>query len=158
MPALPFVDLATLDFDHPELTLDDIRKVNPQRFEFEMLSAILFIDPEKKVMAAYKDLTGEDFWVRGHIPGRPLFPGVLMIECAAQLVSYYVMTQSEVKGFLGFGGVDQVKFRGQVKPGERLIMLGKMLEMRGRRRNVGATQGYVNGEMVFEGIITGMII
>ncbi|MCK4625241.1 MAG: beta-hydroxyacyl-ACP dehydratase, partial [Phycisphaerae bacterium] len=57
----------------------------------------------------------------------------------------------------GFGGVDDVKFRGQVVPGDRIIMLGKMVEMR-KRRCIGAVQGFVNGQMVFEGTITGMLI
>lgn len=156
MPPEPFMDVSKLDQTRVLVDREGVGRVNPHRFEFQQLDGILCI--EENVIAGYRDLREDEFWVRGHIPGRPVFPGVLMIECAAQLVSYYVMTHSEVKGFLGFGGVDQVKFRGQVKPGDRLIMLGKMIEMRGRRRNVSATQGYVNGEMVYEGIITGMII
>ena len=57
--------------------------------------------------------------------------------------------------FLGFGGVDGVKFRGVVEPGDRLVILGKMIEVR-PRRCLGATQGLVNGQMVYEGMITGM--
>jgi len=157
MPAQPFVDLATLDFEHPALTLEDIRKVNPQRFEFELLTAVLFIDEHNMRMAAYKDLTPQDFWVRGHIPGRPLFPGVLMIEAAAQMSSYYITKARDGNKFVGFGGVDEVKFRGQVVPPCRFVLLGRMLEMRPRRA-VCATQGFVDGKMVFEGRITGMPI
>ena len=157
MPAQPFVDLATLDFARPALTLDDIRKVNPQRFEFEMLTAVLFIDEVNTTMAAYKDLTPEDFWVRGHIPGRPLFPGVLMIEAAAQMSSYYITKALGGDKFVGFGGVDEVKFRGQVVPPCRFVLLGKMIEFRPRRA-VCDTQGFVDGKMVFEGRITGMPI
>ena len=157
MPAQPYLDLAELDFDHPALTLDDIRNVNPQRFEFEMLSAILFIDEGRKLMAAYKDLAPGDFWVRGHIPGRPLFPGVLMIEAAAQMSSYYITKALGGGRFVGFGGVDEVKFRGQVVPPCRFVLVGKMVEFRPRRA-ICDCQGFVDGKMVFEGRITGMPI
>jgi 3-hydroxyacyl-[acyl-carrier-protein] dehydratase len=78
-----------------------------------------------------------------------------MIETAAQLVSYYAMTNSKRHDFIGFAGVSNVRFRGQVVPGDRLVMAGKMLEIRSRRC-VGATQAFVRGEMVYEGVITGM--
>ena len=70
-------------------------------------------------MAGYRDVRDDEFWVRGHIPGRPIFPGVLMIETAAQLVGYYAMSKMPSQGFLGFGGVEDVKFRGTVVPGQR---------------------------------------
>ena len=155
MPAQPFVDLATLDFEHPIATLEEVRKVNPQRFEFEMLTAILFFDEAHKVLGAYKDLAADEFWVRGHIPGRPLMPGALMIEAAAQMSSYFITKALGGTKFVGFGGVDDVKFRGQVIPPCRFVLLGKMVEMRPRRA-VCDTQGFVDGKMVFEGRITGM--
>jgi 3-hydroxyacyl-[acyl-carrier-protein] dehydratase len=118
----------------------------------------MVMDTDQHVIAGYRDVRADEFWVKAHIPGRPLFPGVLMIETAAQLVSYYVMKCYPDKGFVGFGGVDGVKFRGAVQPGDRLVLLGKMLEIRGLRRAVGQTQGLVNGQMVYEGKITGMIL
>jgi 3-hydroxyacyl-[acyl-carrier-protein] dehydratase len=130
--------------------------VNPHRFEFQMLDGIFFIDRPTGLIAGYRDCRHDEFWVRGHIPGRPIFPGVLMIEAAAQLVSYYAMSHQK-KGFLGFGGVTDVKFRGSVSPGQRVILLGKMIEER-PRRCVGAAQAFVDSQMVFEGLITGMWI
>ena len=80
------------------------------------------------------------------------------VETAAQLVSYGAQKLSEEQdGFLGFAAVDGVKFRGSVSPGQTIIMVGKMLEIR-KRRCVGATQGFVDGTMVYEGLITGMWI
>jgi len=106
---------------------------------------------------AFKDVREDEFWVRGHIPGRPLLPGVLMIEAAAQMCSLYYKVVQKDERFLGFGGVDGVKFRGQVAPGERLILLGKAVEIRGRRA-VFDTQGIVGERLVFEARITGMPI
>lgn len=155
MPPQPFMDLESLDFDTVVADRDAIYSILPHRHEFMRLDAICAIDLDAGVMAGYVDLREDDFWVKGHIPGRPIFPGVMMIETAAQLVSYYTMTAEPGEGFLGFGGVDGVKFRGSVEPGQRVVMLGKMLEMR-KRRCIGATQAFVDGKMVYEGTITGM--
>ncbi len=134
---------------------DGIDAVNPQRFEFKQLDGMYYIDHEAGEMAGFRDVKADEFWVRGHIPGRPLFPGALMIECAAQLVSYYARTYKPGNGFVGFGGVDNMKFRGTVTPGQRIILIGTMVEMR-RRRCKGAVQGYVDAALIFEGTITGM--
>ncbi len=157
------VDLATLDLDAVQLPIEAIRDLNPHRYEMEQLSGVIHLDPAAGEVVAYKDVGDGEFWVRGHIPGRPLFPGVLMIEAAAQMCSLYYKTVQADERFLGFGGVDQVKFRGQVAPGDRLILLGRAREIR-RRRAVFDTQGVVRQgadrpfRLVYEGRITGMPI
>ncbi len=155
MPPKPIIDLAELDTSKVDIPKDDIYRVNPHRFEFQQLDGIYFIDYENYIMAGYRDVRDDEFWVRGHIPGRPLLPGVLMIEAAAQLVSYYAISHAKKSGFMGFAGVNDVKFRGTVRPGKKIIMLGKMVEQR-PRRYTGDTQGFVDGKMVYEGRITGM--
>ena len=155
MPPEPLFDFSGLDLNNPIVDKEGIYQVNPHRFEFMLLDAIVYVDYEKGRAAGYRDVRDDEFWVRGHIPGRPLFPGVLMIEAAAQLFSYLVMSEYPEKGFLGFGGVTDVKFRGAVVPGDRLIILGQLTEQRSRRI-VGSTQAYVDGNQVYEGVITGM--
>ena len=154
MPPQTLFDIRDVDFSKFIATRDEIYQINPHRFEFMQLDGICHLDYEAGDIAGVRHIRDDEFWVRGHIPGRPIFPGVLMMETAAQLVSYYVM-RNEPKGFLGFGGVDGVKFRGAVVPGDTVIMLGKMVEMRSRRC-VGATQAYVGDRLVYEGLITGM--
>ena len=155
MPPKPLFDISAIDCTKLIVDREAIAKVNPHRFEFRQLDGIVRIDRQAGEIVGLRQLREDEFWVRGHIPGRPLFPGVLMIETSAQLVSYYVMSENPDKGFLGFAGVDGVKFRGSVVPGQQLIMLGKMVEDR-PRRCVGQTQAFVNGELVYEGLITGM--
>ena len=157
MPAKPLFDMSKLDLNTVIVDSAGVDAVNPQRFEFKQLDGLYLVDHDAGEMAGFRDVKDDEFWVRGHIPGRPLFPGAMMIETAAQLVSYYAMTDRPDSGFLGFGGVDGVKFRGEIAPGDRIVLVGKVLEMR-RRRCVGAVQGYIDGKMVFEGTITGMWI
>ena len=154
--APPFLyDISSLDLNKVVVPLEEIRKVIPQRYEMEMLSGIIL--DEEMMMVGFKDLTPEEFWVRGHIPGRPLMPGVLMIECAAQLCAFSTMRQQPEMGFVGFAKCDNVRFRGVVVPPTRLYMIAKTVEL-GRRRAVADCQGICNGSLVFEARITGMSV
>lgn len=155
MPPKKLFDISGIDTSKLIVDREDIQKVNPHRFEFQQLDGIYHLDHDNCEIAGLRDVKENEFWVRGHIPDRPLFPGVLMIETAAQLVSYYAMTATPGHGFMGFARVEDVKFRGTVTPGQKIIMIGKMVKMHARQC-VGDTQGFVDGEMVFEGRITGM--
>ena len=106
MPPQTIYGLEIVDFDRPVFTIDEIRKVNPQRFEMEQLTAILHVDREGNGLIGYKDITPNEFWVRGHMPEFPLMPGVVLCECAAQLARFYARKYELLEGdFLGFGGM-----------------------------------------------------
>lgn len=152
-----FVNLDEIDLEKIEVGIDGIRTVNPHRFEMEQLNGILKFDPANGIIIGFKDVKEGEFWVRGHIPGRPLLPGVLMIEAAAQLCTYYYKRSNKDNRFLGFAGIDKVKFRGTVSPGDKLLIIAKKIELRSRRA-IFDTQGVVNNKLVFEGVITGMIV
>ena len=153
------VDLALLDFDKPIAGIDEIREFNPQRFEMEQLTAILWEDLDTKRCAAYKDITEDEFWVRGHMPGMPLMPGVVMLEAVAQLSSYYTQKHDLLGSpMVGFGGVDEVRFRGVVTPGKRLILLVQLNKARRGRMIVASFQGVVDGNLVLEGCLRGIPI
>jgi 3-hydroxyacyl-[acyl-carrier-protein] dehydratase len=155
MPPPLLFDLAGMDLTRVVMGPDEIRRYNPHRHEMEQLSAIVHLDRETGRIVALREIGADEFWVRGHIPGRPLFPGVLLIEAAAQMCSLYYKWVTEDSRFLGFGGVDEVKFRGQVVPGDRLVLLGQAEEIRSRRARFRA-QGVVKDALVFEGRITGV--
>ncbi len=155
MPPKMVVNLDQIDLNQVEDDIEGIRRHNRQRCEMEMLTGIIQYNPEEKYVVGFKDTSPDDFWVKGHIPGRPLMPGVLICECAAQLCSYYHSRTERKPRFFGFAGLSGVKFRGQVLPGDRLIMVTK-LRQRKSRISAFDCQGYVNGRMVFEGTIRGM--
>lgn len=157
MPPPPLIDPSIVANGDILADRDAIARMNPQRFEFSLLHAVTYINLEQRLFGGYVDVKHDDWWVRGHIPGRPIFPGVLQVECAAQLASFLHKLVLEESGFLGFAGLDEVKFRGTVQPPARLVMVAKGLEIK-RRRTICACQGFVNSTMVFEGVITGMVI
>ncbi|MDX2036018.1 MAG: 3-hydroxyacyl-ACP dehydratase FabZ family protein [Isosphaeraceae bacterium] len=156
MPPAPLVDPKTIDTSKVVADLEAIRRANPQRFEMEQLTAIVHCDPVDKIVIGYKDLTEDEFWVRGHMPGYPLMPGVIICEAAAQLSSYFCSVINLVEdSFIGFGGLEDVRFRGMVKPGDRLILVSKAVRVH-RRQTIFETQGFVDGNMVYHGRIIGV--
>ena len=114
------------------------------------------LDLESHLIIGYKDVRADEFWVRGHMPDYPLMPGVLMCEAAAQLCSYYCHVIRLVDdGFIGFGGMEDVRFRGQVRPGDRLLMVAQAHRVH-RRQTIFETQGFVETNMVYHGKIIGV--
>ena len=151
------VDLSEIDLNHQVASIEDIRKYNPQRFEMEQLTAIVLEDTERNLVVGYKDISRNEFWVRGHMPGMPLMPGVVMCESAAQLSSYYVQKYDLLKAaMVGFGGMEDVRFRDPVVPGDRLVMAVELIKARPRRMLMCRFQGFVRNELVVEGIIKGI--
>jgi 3-hydroxyacyl-[acyl-carrier-protein] dehydratase len=156
MPPQVHFDVQQLDAGRVIADKEAIRRLLPQRYEMEQLDAIIYLDPEQGIIAGYKDVRHDEWWVRGHMPGYPLLPGVLMCEAAAQLASYYAMSQHTMScDFIGFGGLEKVRFRSPVHPGDRLILVGKAVKMH-RRQMVFNVQAFVGGAMVFQGEIIGV--
>ncbi len=156
MPPSLIFDISGIDLDAVVADQEAVRAVNPQRGDMEHLNGIVWFNNDGFAIG-YKDIRADEFWVEGHIPGRPLLPGVLMIEAAAQLSSYYVKAVLKTDGFIGFGGVEDCKFRQSVEPGVRLYLLAK--QMPGRHRRFKSTmQGLVNGQIVFEATIIGVVM
>ena len=159
MAQKPLFDISDLDQSRIAYDASAIDAVNPHRGAMRQLDGIFYCDPGFEGGVAFKDVRDDEFWVDGHIPGRPLMPGVLMIEAAAQFASFLSAKQGmrPEGGFLGFTGVEQAKFRGTVEPGDRLLILVEQVESR-PRRFICQTQGLVEGRPVFEARVVGMPI
>ena len=152
-------DLSTIDFSRVIADVDQIGKYNRQRFEMAQLTAVVYEDFVRNVCVGYKDVTPNEFWVRGHMPNMPLMPGVIMLEGAAQLCSYFTQ-KGDLLGspIVGFGGLEDVRFRDPVVPGDRIIYLCELIKVRPRRMIVSRFQGVVRDSLVVEGIIKGIPI
>lgn len=152
-------DPATLDFQHVIADAAEIRKYNPQRFEMEQLTAIIYEDLARHICVGYKDVSLDEFWVRGHMPNMPLMPGVMMLEAAAQMCSYFSQKYDLLGAdMVGFGGLEDVRFRDPVIPGDRLVLMCQMTKLRRGRIVVTKFQGFVRNSLAVEGILKGIPI
>lgn len=153
------IDLSKVDMNHVVADIEEIRRLNPQRHEMEQLTAIVYEDLEENVCVGYQDVTEKAFWVRGHMPDYPLMPGVMICEVAAQLASYFATRLKMYdNGFIGFSGLDAVRFRGVVRPGDRLVVVDKIIKFRPKAMLVLAFEALVNEEVVAEGQIKGVVL
>ncbi|QDU38810.1 3-hydroxyacyl-[acyl-carrier-protein] dehydratase FabZ [Maioricimonas rarisocia] len=148
-----FFDYRRFDCTRPRFGPDEIRRVNPQRHEMEQLSGVVWADEQAHEVAGFKDVREDEFWVRGHMPDYALMPGVIMCEAAGQLVSFYVRHFDVLSAgdFIGFGGMDRIRFRHPVFPGTRLMLGARATRIDPRFGATFQLQGYADGRVVFGG-------
>ncbi|MCP4814499.1 MAG: beta-hydroxyacyl-ACP dehydratase [Planctomycetaceae bacterium] len=153
------IDPALLDFDQVVADVEEIRRYNPQRFEMEQLTAVIYEDLEEYACAGYKDIGRDEFWVRGHMPDMPLMPGVIVLEAAAQLCSFFSQKHDLLgAAMIGFGGLENVRFRAPIIPGDRLLLICKMTKVRPGRMIVCRFQAVVGETLVVDGMLKGIPI
>lgn len=152
----PILDPSEYDLNRVIAGVEEIRRYNRQRFEMEQLSAIVFEDRQRAICVGYKDLRPDEFWVRGHMPGTPIMPGVIMCEAAAQLASYFAQKHRLLDAtVVGFGGLKDVRFRGVVQPGERFVVVARLLKTRSTMMTC-EFQCLVRQNLVCEGVLMGI--
>ena len=149
------LDFSAYDTNRVVADIEEIRRYNPQRFEMEQLTAICYEDAQNNICVGYKDLGPDEFWARGHMPGMPLMPGVIMCEAAAQVASYYSRKYKLMDGLIGFGGLERVSFRGVVRPGERFVIVCRLLKVR-RTIMTCEFECFVNENLVCDGVLKGI--
>ena len=150
------LDPSEFHLDRVVADIDEIRRYNPQRHEMEQLTAICYSDIENNICVGYKDLGPDEFWVRGHMPGMPLMPGVVMCEAAAQVASYYALKENLMETeMVGYGGLSDIRFRGVVRPGDRFVIVVRLLKIR-RLMLTCEFQCFVGENIVCEGVLKGI--
>ncbi len=159
MPPTIILDPTQIDTDVTVADARMIEAVNPHRHGMRMIDKIVYVDREQHIIAGYKDCHHDEFWVPGHMPGYPILPGVLMVEAAAQLASYHFIVYGGLYqgGYLGLGGIENARFRAPVRPGDRLILIGRSIKM-DRRKMEFEVQGYAGSTMAFNLNVIGVPI
>lgn len=155
MSAPLIIEWDDLDLNHIACDKKAIYQRMPQSHEFELLDAICMLDTQNGLGVAFHDCKPDEWWVRGHVPERPIFPGVLQLEAAAQITAFLTHYAEDFEGFVAFGGVENCRFRELVQPPDRFVLICHVLENR-KRRVRSSVQGVVDGRLVFESQIIGM--
>lgn len=140
---------ASLDFDKPLMDTNEVQRVLPHRPPFLLVDKILKIEEDKKAIGLKNVTINEDFF-RGHFPGHPIMPGVLLVEAMAQVAGVLLLKKSENAGKLAyFMTIDKVKFRRAVVPGDTLIFEVDLVKVKSR---TGIVQGkaFVSGQLASE--------
>ncbi len=131
----------------------EIESILPHRDPFLLIDEVTELEPGRRVVAC-KHLTGDEWWFPGHFPARPVMPGVLTVEAMAQTGAVAVLSQPENAGKLAFfAGIDDVKFKRVVEPGDTLVLTCEIDHVRGPIGRGKAT-AHVDGELVASGTLT----
>lgn len=133
------------------LSVEEIQKLLPHRYPFALVDRIIDYTPGKRVVGI-KNVTFNEPHFQGHFPGRPIMPGVLIVEAMAQVGGVILTQLPDVeRGLCMFAGMDKVRFRRPVVPGDQLIMTVELLTVKRRRFGKMQAQAEVDGKLVAEG-------
>jgi 3-hydroxyacyl-[acyl-carrier-protein] dehydratase len=131
-------------------TLEEIQALLPHRYPFALVDRIIDYVPGESAVGI-KNVTFNEPQFQGHFPGRPIMPGVLIVEAMAQ-VGGVVLTQLPfVNGLCLFAGIDKVRFRRPVVPGDQLVMTTRLLVIKRQRFSKMQARAEVDGQLVCEG-------
>lgn len=133
------------------LTAEEIQKLLPQRYPFALVDRIIEYVPGQRAVGI-KNVTFNEPHFQGHFPGRPIMPGVLIVEAMAQVGGVVLTQMPEAEGGLFlFAGIDKVRFRRQIVPGDQLVMTVELLWVKRRRFGKMQARAEVDGQLATDG-------
>ena len=139
------------------LNKSEIEKIIPQRDPFLMIDEVEEYTPGESCVA-YKNVRLEEPYFKGHFPGNPIMPGVLIVESLAQAGAVAILSMEENKGKNAiFGGIDKMKFKKMVVPGDRLKLEVNIIKRKGPI-GVGEALATVDGKVAAKGELTFAVV
>ena len=139
------------------LKKEEIEKIIPQRDPFLMIDEVEDYTPGESAIA-YKHVKEDEYYFKGHFPENPIMPGVLIVESLAQTGAVAILSMEENKGKNAlFGGIDKLRFKKQVVPGDTLKLEVKIIKKKGPI-GIGEAIATVNGKVAAKGELTFAIV
>ncbi|MDC3160538.1 3-hydroxyacyl-ACP dehydratase FabZ [Prochlorococcus sp. AH-716-G04] len=140
-----------LSTENNQLSSEEILGLLPHRFPFALIDRVVEHVPGKKAVAL-KNVTINEPQFQGHFPERPLMPGVLIVEAMAQVGGIIVTQMPDLpKGLFVFAGINNVKFRRPVVPGDQLVITCELLSIKRQRFGKVKGEAHVDGNLVCSG-------
>ena len=143
--------------ENKTFTLEEIQQLLPHRYPFALIDRITEYIPGERA-TGLKNVTFNEPHFQGHFPGKPLMPGVLIVEAMAQVGGIVLSQMPGVDGLCVFAGIDKVKFRRPVVPGDQLLITTELITVRRGRFGKMKSHAMVDGQLACEGVLMFSVI
>ena len=144
-----------IDLNATRYDVETVERVLPHRGDMRQSDRSVWHNDDHTRGIAARLIKPDEFWVPGHFPGKPMFPGVLQVEAGAQLAAFMFLIRQQDPYLVAFLRIESAAFRSMVVPGDELILIGQEAKF-GRRRFSAKLQGIVKDRIAFDATVSGM--